>query len=116
MQHVNDSKNRKRILLTCLIYDFQQKKKTTHGQHKAFPNWEIDFIWHHSGAFITNFEQIQQISSFHATGLFIPPENIRKLLLFWCLKGAQNKAIDMEWFKPIFYSISWNRRFPNGTG
>ena len=36
MQHVNDSKNRKRILLTCLIYDFQQKKKLLTGNIRPF--------------------------------------------------------------------------------
>ena len=30
---------------------------------------------------------------------FIPPENTRKLLVFWCFQGVENGKIAQKWFK-----------------
>ena len=38
-------------------------------------------------------------NSFYATDLLIPPENIRKPLVFWCFQGVSKEISGMKWVK-----------------
>ena len=48
---------------------------------------------------LMNVSLAQRFNSFYATGLFLPPENIRKPMIFLCFQGVLKETGDIKWVK-----------------
>ena len=64
---------------------------------------------------VVNFEQFQHnipdINLYHANGLSVPPENIRKPEVF-CFQGVQRQPSGMKWINQALLIKMANMHFP----
>ena len=69
-----------------------------------------DFCFISSGTIF----QVFGLNPFHATGLSIPPENIRKPKVYWCFQEVLKETNGMKWVKYEMISCPFHAAFADG--